>query len=61
MEGGIGTPLAGKIVVAAVFDGGVAVEEGGQNGSCVMHMLKSLALRPVWVFVFVYTSDLFLH
>ena len=28
MEGGIGTPLAGRIVVAAVFDGGVAVEQG---------------------------------
>lgn len=28
MEGGIGTPLAGKIVVAAVFDGGVAIEHG---------------------------------
>ena len=28
MEGGIGTPLAGRIVVAAVFDGGEAVDQG---------------------------------
>lgn len=28
MEGGNGTPLAGKIVVSAVFDGGAAIENG---------------------------------
>ncbi|XP_025085162.1 harmonin-like isoform X7 [Pomacea canaliculata] len=32
MEGGNGTPLAGKIVVSAVFDGGAAIENGLQTG-----------------------------
>ncbi|KAK7475828.1 hypothetical protein BaRGS_00032974 [Batillaria attramentaria] len=36
MEGGLGTPLGGKIVVAAVFDGGAAVEHGLQTGDQLM-------------------------
>ncbi|XP_076472086.1 uncharacterized protein LOC143301586 isoform X2 [Babylonia areolata] len=48
MEGGTGTPLAGRIVVAAVFGSGAAVEHGLQTGDQLM-MINSNKLTNVSV------------
>ena len=44
MEGGMGTPLAGRIVVAAVFDGGVAVEQGRWDWSLLADKIVVVAV-----------------
>ncbi|KAK7098661.1 hypothetical protein V1264_002908 [Littorina saxatilis] len=48
MEGGMGTPLAGRIVVAAVFEDGAAMEKGLETGDQLM-MINGRKLTDVTV------------
>ncbi|KAL8561933.1 hypothetical protein ACOMHN_001259 [Nucella lapillus] len=48
LEGGTGTPLAGRIVVAAVFGSGAAVENGLQTGDQLM-MVNAQKLTDISV------------